>query len=239
VSNFATAYKAREQLDRRAADRDLYNRLIAADFTGPEYRKFANELAAYGISVVTAWLLSGRMFELCAARDRAVGSRPQTWTEHDVAGLANDTVTAALINFQNRALAGTGWEYSEDSASFKTYFLTGCVLAFPNVYRRWKRAEQRWHSLHDLRKTLDDIPTDAVGTPDVATTALRRQEAADGYRNLSKKEQHIACYKLAGYSNAEIAELLGMAGPRAVEAALYRLRQQANKRREQEGGEHA
>lgn len=225
-------------LDRRAADRDLYDRLKAVNFTGPEYDKFANALAAYGIAVVTALLLSGKMFELCAAHHRPVGSRPQTWTEHDIAGLTNDTVTEALIAFRHEGLAGEGWEYSEDGASLNTYFITGCVLKFSNVYRKWERAERHWRSLHDLCETLEDIPTDVVGTPDVATTIERRQEAAVSYAGLSEKERRIVYYAQAGYSNAEIAELLGMASPRAVEGALYRIRQRANKRREQEGGEH-
>lgn len=240
ASDLDAAYsRAREQLDRRTADRDLYDRLAAVAFAGPEYREFANELAAYGIAVVTAWLRYGQMFKLCAAHGRPVGPRPQTWTEHDISSLADETVTAALIDFRNRALAGDGWEYSEDAASLKTYFAAGCVLAFPNVYRKWERAEQRWRSLHDFRETFDDVLTEVVGTPDVATTALHRQEAADGFAGLSEKERLIAFYKLAGYSNAEVAELLDIAGPRAVEGALYRLRQKANKRREQEGGEHS
>jgi DNA-directed RNA polymerase specialized sigma24 family protein len=240
ANDLETAYsRAREQLDRRTADRDLYDRLTAAAFAGPEYREFANELAAYGIAVVTAWLRYGQMFKLCAAHDRPVGPRPQTWTEDDIAGLADETVTAALIDFRRRALAGDGWEYSEDAASLKTYFAAGCVLAFPNVYRKWERAEQRWRSLHDFRETFEDVPAEAVGTPDVATTALRRQEAADGYASLSEKERLIAFYRLAGYSNAEIAELLDIAGPRAVEGVIYRLHQKTNKRREQEGGEHS
>jgi RNA polymerase sigma-70 factor (ECF subfamily) len=219
-------------------DRDLHKRISAANFTGPEYDKLANELAAYGIAVVTAWLMSGEMFQLCATHHRAVGPRPITWTEHDVAGLTNETVTFALIEFRSRGLAGTGWEYSEDAASLKTYFVTGCVLAFPNVYRKWIRAEQNWHRLHDLRETFDDIPTESVGTPDVATSVLCRQEAAAGYASLSEKERLIVHYELAGYSNTEIAELLEMASPRAVEGARYRLHQKANKRRKQEGGEH-
>ena len=236
--NFSYSQTA-DLLDQHAGDRDLYDRITAANFTGPEYWKFVNELAAYGIGVVTAWLLSGEIFRLCAEHHRAVGSRPQTWTEHDISGLANDTVTAALIEFQSRGLAGAGWECSDHAASLKTYFITGCVLAFPNVYRKWERAEHRWHSLHDLGDTFDDVPTEAVGTADVATTVVRRQEAAAGYAKLSKKERLIVAYELAGYTNAEIAELLDMAGPRAVEGALYRLRQKAIKRREQDGGEQA
>lgn len=240
LAAFDAAYRETvDLLDRSAADRDLYDRLKAANFTGPEYDKFANELAAYAISVVTAWLVSGEMFKLCAIHHRAVGSRPSSWTQRDIDGLVDDTVTAALIEFRSRGLTGAGWEYSEDGASLTTYFLTGCVMAFPNVYRKWERVEERWHSVHDLRETFDDIPTEAVGTPDVATTVVQRQETAAGYANLSEKERLIVGYELAGYTNAEIAELLDMASPRAVEGALYRLRRKANKRREQEGGEHA
>jgi DNA-directed RNA polymerase specialized sigma24 family protein len=225
--------------DRLAADRDLYDRLKAANFTGPEYDKFANELAAYAISVVTAWLVSGEMFKLCTTHSRSVGSRPSSWTQHDIAGLVNDTVIAALINFQRRGLTGAGWEYSEDAASLTTYFLTACVLEFPNVYRKWERGEQHWYSHHDLCETFDDAPTEAVGAPDVATTVVRRQEAANAYAGLSERERLIAYCEFAGYRNAEIAELLKMTSARAVEGALYRIRRKANKRREQEGGEHA
>jgi DNA-directed RNA polymerase specialized sigma24 family protein len=224
-----TSRRAADRLARLAVDRDLHDRLAAANFTGPEYQRLANELAAYGIVVVAAWMLSGEMFRLCAARHRAVGLRPQTWTEHDVAGLADDTVTAALIEFRRRAVAGAGWEYSESAASLKTYFITGCILAFPNAYRQWERAEQRWHRLHDLRETFDDITTEAVGIPDVGTTVAHRLDATAGYAGLSARERLIVLYELAGYSNVEIAELLDMASSRAAEGVLYRLQVKAKK----------
>jgi|GEM_PF-3841975 len=228
--------RAAERLARLAVDRDLHDRLAAGRFRGPEYRQFANELAAYGLAVVTAWLLSGEMFQQCAARNRGAGSRPSEWTDHDIGGLANDCVTAALTEFRNRALAGTGWKYSEDGASVKTYFITGCVYAFPNVYRTWKRDSLRWSLVHDLHEVFDDVTSESLGAPDVATTALHRVEAAEAFAGMSETEKLMMYYHLASYTNAEIAELLRMRGPRAVEGVLHRLRNKCNKRRVSGGG---
>lgn len=223
--------RAAERLGRLAVDRDLHDRLAAGGFRGLEYRQFANELAAYGLAVVTAWLLSGEMFQQCAARNRGVGSRPSKWTDHDIGGLANDCVTAALTEFRNRALAGAGWKYSEDGASVKTYFITGCIYAFTNIYRTWERDSLRWSLLHDLHEIFDDVTTESLGTPDVATTAVHRVEAAEAFADMSETEKKMVHYELVGYTNAEIAELLQMRSPRAVEGALYRLQQKATRRR--------
>jgi len=228
--------RAAERLDRLAVDRDLHDRLALDEFRGPEYRQFANELAAYGLAVVRAWLLSGEMFQRCAARHRSVGSRPTGWTDHDVGGLANDCVTAALTEFQNRALVGAGWEYSEDGASVKTYFITGCIYAFPNVYRAWERSSRRWHRVHDPRESFDDVTSESLGTQDVATTAVHRVEAAEAVAAMSETEQFIVYYELLGFTNAEIRELLQMKSARAVEGALYRLQQKATRRRTSRGG---
>lgn len=54
--------RAAENLARRLEDSRLREDLARLDFTGPRYTRFAEELAAYGIAVCQAWLLTGEMF---------------------------------------------------------------------------------------------------------------------------------------------------------------------------------
>src|SRR5262249_55469624 len=51
-----------------AADAALLRRLAEAGFAGPEYQLFERELAAYGIAVCEAWLVTGLMFRRCAEK---------------------------------------------------------------------------------------------------------------------------------------------------------------------------
>jgi hypothetical protein len=128
--------------DELSADAALVDELRRAGFSGPVYELFENHLAAHGLAVVRAWLISGEMFRRCAARGQMVGRRPYDWTEHDISSLANETVTRALVAFREKGLRAGGWR-ADGGAALTTYFVRGCVYAFPNVYRRWRRDQDR------------------------------------------------------------------------------------------------
>jgi hypothetical protein len=77
---------ADEGLARRLADQKLRDALAAEGFTGRRYRRFEEELAAYGISVLRGWLYTGYILQL--ASKRGFHLKP---TEFELAELARDS----------------------------------------------------------------------------------------------------------------------------------------------------
>lgn len=67
-----SARRLEENLQRRAADQQLRDELARHDFSGRQYRRFQEELARHGTSVLRAWMYSGYVFKLTAARGFAL-----------------------------------------------------------------------------------------------------------------------------------------------------------------------
>ena len=84
------AQRAAESLERRMADLELRNDLALTGFTGPQWDRFAEELARYGRAVMKAWCYSGEIFNQCRKRNCNPGTAPQDWTEDDREGVADD-----------------------------------------------------------------------------------------------------------------------------------------------------
>jgi hypothetical protein len=134
--------------DRLAADREIVAVLAACGFEGPQYDRFADELARYGVAVLCGWMRSGYVFVLSAGRGVPVGPSPDELDElHREPDLrqeiASMVVAVALRRFRQRALAGGGWQ-AEGGASLTTYFMGACLAVFPNEFRRYRAQRQRW-----------------------------------------------------------------------------------------------
>jgi DNA-directed RNA polymerase specialized sigma24 family protein len=127
----------------------------------------------------------------------------------------------ALPRFRERALEGGGWR-PEGGASLATYFMGTCVDVFPNEFRRWRAQGQRWR-----RQNARDTSVEAEHMVDPADLALTNLDAHEHLDSLSREEQVIVQLTMLGYSQEEIAELLGKPSARAVEGVLYRLRNKA------------
>jgi len=203
----------------QAADRQLYDRLAARGFAGPEYAMFAGELAAYGIGICSAWLVTGLMFAHCARRGRPLPPPPGRWSSEDRSELVLETVAVALKHFREYALVRSGWT-ADGGASLKTYFIGSCVLSFPNVYRRWRREDERWSRVELDDETVAGLP---CTVPDPADVAVANVELRNGLRELDPRTAAALALTAEGYSHEEIAEVLGIS-IRAVEGLLYRHR---------------
>ena len=120
-----------ERLARHAADRDLFVEVVAERFAGRRWRQLGDDLLKYGLAVVDGWLRTGYIFVKTAQARRPVFPTAHELTELKAdkdlrEGLADVVVAVALVRFQQRALAGTGWTY-DGGASLSTYFVGGCV----------------------------------------------------------------------------------------------------------------
>src|SRR4051812_14439142 len=58
--------RLQEYIERRDADWKLRELLAAVDFAGPRYRRFEEEIAAYGLAVLRGWMRTGYIFTLTA-----------------------------------------------------------------------------------------------------------------------------------------------------------------------------
>ncbi|PXY16587.1 RNA polymerase sigma factor [Prauserella muralis] len=201
-----------ESLQRRLRDRELREELVAEDFGGPAWKRFAEELARYGVAVMLAWLRTGEIFVQCKRKGWPVGTSPSTWRDDDQIDLAHDTVVAAINLFKRDALKKGGWSW-EGGASLKTYFIGACVLSFPSIYRVWRNhhADELKCSalgLHtDLETTSGDLLAQRAPQPETIVTL--RHQLEGGLDELPDPRTRTAVLALAlGYSYDEIAEIL-------------------------------
>ena len=240
-----TAVDGREAVERfadriRAHEKDarLYQAVVDAGFRGPQWEELSSVLLKYGLAVVDGWLRTGYIFTKAAKQGRPVF--PQHWeltrlqSEKDLrTGLADEVVALTLIQFREIGIAGRGW-HPDGGAGLGTFFVGGCVLAFNNVFNRWRRHEKRWN-MHS-----PTAPSDLTDYHDgVAVSAIQRvpamyaepgQAAADGdyldrvFNELNDVERVIVELTDEGYSQEEIGEMLDGLSARAVEGRLHRLR---------------
>jgi DNA-directed RNA polymerase specialized sigma24 family protein len=232
------ARRAQENFERRIADQQLRDELAASNFTGRKYERFKDELARYGMSVLRAWMHSGHVFELVARRRFSLHPSDTELDEltrdSDAREeLATMTVAVALPRFRERALVGGGWRY-EGGSSLATYFMGACLYVFPNEFRRWRSARQKWGRAHDGEARTRGPAVNPAADP--AVRAVGNTRVYDALKRADPRTRAIVSLVIDGYSQKEIAELLGEDSVRAVEGVLYRWRTK-EQRRLREGGD--
>ncbi|WP_370333194.1 RNA polymerase sigma factor [Mycolicibacterium hippocampi] len=209
--------------------------MCAEGLGGRRWDRLADDLAAYGLAVLDAWMKTTYIF----AKVRDIG-RPLPHTYRETMELVTnedtrdelgaETAARALKKFRDDAQQGTGWS-PDGGASLTTFFVGACVQAFNNEFRRWSRQEHSWgHNRSTDPDTLlehsDHVAEVARAThmfddPERATTDADHFERV--LRELNDKEHAILKLTDIGYSQEEIGELLGIT-ERGVEGRLYRLR---------------
>jgi hypothetical protein len=209
-----------EPVDRLAADVELVNRLMWAQYEGLEWRLFRSALAQYGVPVIYKWSMSGRIFAECATK--GFGRLPRRRRDReDALGIAGETVARSLVYFRDHVLIRSVWDPAR-GASVRTYFIGACVLHFPNVYLRSLGSEWLPERL-DRSEEVDPMVVLPDGNrfsrPDT------RAELASDFRSIRDPQtREIVLRTTEGYSHQEIATLLNTT-PKAVELKLYRLHQ--------------
>lgn len=211
-----------ESLERLAADVELVNRLMWAQYEGLEWRLFRRALAQYGVPVLCKWILSGRIFSECATK--GFGRLPRRRRDRDDAlGIAGETVARALPYFRDRVLIPGVWDAAR-GASVRTYFIGACVLHFPNVYTRSLGSE--W-LLNRLDQSGEGDAIFALADRDRFSRPDARVELVSDFRAIGDPQtQEIVLRRAAGYSHKEIATQLRTSA-KAVELRLYHLHRKA------------
>jgi DNA-directed RNA polymerase specialized sigma24 family protein len=228
----AEAQKLGERLARRAADKELLTELAQGHFAGPRYQRFQDELARYGMSVLRGWMYTGYIFQLTAGRGFALNPTDRELEElHRDSDAREDlaimTVAVALPQFRERALIGGGWRY-EGGASLATYFMGSCLYVFPNEFRKRRVQKVKWERQDRSDPDLIAPRTDHLADPSIA--ALGDMYVSDVLGRADARTAAIVALTIDGYTQEEIAEMLGETSIRAIEGVLYRWRNREQQR---------
>jgi DNA-directed RNA polymerase specialized sigma24 family protein len=210
-------YEDGESEEVLRADEQLHDRLRAVVCAGPLWNQVAVELVRYGWSVMSAWLNTGIIANKCWEKGRPV-ELPHDWTIQDREDLVSDAVAEGLEMFRQAVLTDR-WK-PEKGASLRTYFLGSCVLAFPNVLRRWN-SDRRRYSRAGVRWAREPTEHGFGVEPVELLVAVHALKSLIGDENQRDQAIRFLCFH--GYTPMEIAEILGMK-PGAVNTALYRMR---------------
>jgi hypothetical protein len=224
----AEACQLEEAVQRRLVDKLLRDELAAYDFSGPRYRRFQEELARYGTSVLRAWMYTGFVFKLVAARGFAVhptGAELEELQRNSEVRdeLANMTVALALPRFRDHALVGGGWHY-EGGAGLPTYFMGSCLYVFPNEFRKRRVQQEKWRRQNGCDPAITLQEADHLCDPAVLATG--NLQVLDHLKEIDQRTRAIVALTIYGFSQEEIVVLLGERSVRAVEGVLYRWRTQ-------------
>lgn len=221
---------AAERVDRLAADYDLVTGLAFARFEGPDYDRFATELARYGLAVITGWIRRGLILARC--RERGFGGLPEppagAFEDPDVVNeLANETVGKALHHFRDDVLMTGRWDHRQ-GASLRTFFIGQCLIRFANIYRQWLKTEcRRGYTLtdHAMVEALDRRRT--IGPEDRVVDLAETQRALGAIKNPLVRRALVLF--AAGVSHQEIGQQLGVTD-KAVERMIANERTRMRKR---------
>lgn len=232
------SHAGRSRRAERAGDEALVAALADDGFAGPKYRLFERSLAQYGFPVMMTWIREGRIFRECADKGRPLPESPELLVHManslDTAQqLAGTTVAEALPQFRESAMVGGGWQ-AAGGASLRSFFIGACVLAFPNIYRKWFTAFQ--DEGREVRYGLvpDDLVLRGV-TPDPADATVSLAPFHVPLRSLPADTAHaLRLIVFDGATHREAARASGMT-ENALRKRLKRLRESGTWRDLDEG----
>lgn len=94
--------------ERARADTEIVDRLMWAGYQGEDWDEFVGIVVAYGLRVITAWIVDGRIVPKCRAKGHAAGWDARC-RDRDVArDLATGTLVIAVERFHERSPGGRG-----------------------------------------------------------------------------------------------------------------------------------
>ncbi|MCG8922942.1 sigma factor-like helix-turn-helix DNA-binding protein [Lentzea sp. DG1S-22] len=214
--------------ERLRMDGVLVQHFRESGLTGPRWDQFHRQLLGLGLGIVTKLVRSGAMFSRCGQQGRYL--HRQEIPPQEAEELASDAVYEGFVYFRDRGVLGREWTV-EQGLPLREYFVNACVLAFPNVYRRWQTRVNGWQDVRlvDTLASLENVVTE--GNPEDAVVEQHAVNAV--FAALSEDSRRLLFLHDQGYSHAEIAELLRLT-PRAVEGRIRRARLAVRRRPEEE-----
>ncbi|MGI5238813.1 hypothetical protein [Dactylosporangium sp. CA-139066] len=191
--------KPDEALARWRADVEIFQVLTNSELRGTEWAKVSAALGAYGLGLMEGWLICGEIVERCGRVGKIV-NLPEMVGSEDRYLLAGDTVRRSVEQFRTRALKASGWRANEH-VTLADYFAELLCFNFPQVL-----------ATREIDRRAEPAPA-AFASPEGARAPGRADSLSRAdYRAASAianpRERKTTLLKLAGYDEAEIAELL-------------------------------
>ncbi|GAA1701302.1 putative transcriptional rgulator [Mycolicibacterium murale] len=212
-----------EQVDRLAADSELYRHLKLQRFDGPDYDYFETVLARYGQAVIAGWIHQGTIETKC--REKRLRHVPRLegvkFSADDIDEIVLETVAEALYFFRDRVLAIGLWDASK-GASLRTYFIGQCLIRFVAVTNRWLQEQAA-----DVLGIEDDVrQNEVVAATDVEANVINALAAHQALQHVSRADARVALRLQArGYSLREISKHPGRT-EKAVESMIGHAKRQ-------------
>lgn len=215
-----------EHAQRLRYDVDAVLNLQLSGWSDDAWSPVADALAEYGYAVIVGWLFTGKIYAQVKAIGKPVTPCPPDWLDDDaVQSLADETVALAIHKFKEVLIDGA-WK-SERGASLATYFVGQCKIQFPNIYRKWRRAEQH----HRSGTVVFD--SERVARLDPAQQAVGQGSAVSILEQMDPRVAEVFRLKyLEAYSYADIAQMVeGVTNAKAAENMVTREKARWKQRR--------
>lgn len=211
-----------KNLDRLLGDADLLLQLQLSGYVSKVWDPIAEEFARYGLAVLCSWMRKRTIFGMVKHRTgHAPTPCPEEWlaSKHVIDDLAGMTVVLALQYFKDKVLKVNKWDPAK-GASLRTFFIGQCLFQFLNVYKAWLRDEQDHRALQQV-VDVDDLSYLAGGVGEVEHEVVTHISAVDALGDLTTdKARRAFAMKGIGYTQTDIAEVLGLPNVKAVENLL-------------------
>lgn len=217
-----------DNVDRLQGDVDLVTSLALAEYAGPLWEYFSNELAKYGYAVIKSWIAQKLIFEKCKKRGYGLLVLDRTFTQDEIEGLADETVAKALFHFRKDVLMKRRWDPTK-GASLRTFFVGQCLIRFPNIYRAWLDdvEDDRRYAFTD---DIVELDFQAERTTAVDTRVIASIVASQLMSEVKDPRVRKAMHMTAdGFPQTEIARVLGVS-VKSVERMLANERDRLRKK---------
>jgi hypothetical protein len=189
------------------------------EMTGPS-KMLAGELWAYAFPVLKAVLRDGlvvRELQQLGVPAPALTSEQSeaiTATEYHRDDLAGTMIEHALPRFLERVVTKNKWDPTRSALT--THFVNACLLAYPDVLRRWARDRL------ELTSTIDEAGLKAMRL-DTELVIQNREAVRSIVTRAPEGIRPILAWSWLGYSTTEIAEKLEL-NPSTVRSRLFEFR---------------
>lgn len=197
---------------RHSSDRAAYEMLRDSGFNPAYWDLLAERLVSYGFRVLLGWLTTGKIIQKCLTQGHGSPYVPTWLMSDDLEAreirqeLVWETLANGLVIFRSNLEAGR-WDPNA-GRSLATYFVAGCVYAFPNVLRQWRNSEVRWEQATKAMLQDGTLPVEPHVYPfDIIDTLATLESLVS---DESKRNANVIRLYFHGCKITEIGRILGL-----------------------------
>lgn len=213
-------------------DTDLaaFNELRHANFGGPRYAAFIDDLYGYAWPVMLHAIRTGRVAAINTGVPHGAIPAEEQQLLHDSSEEREELALAAIARAERKFKTTLQRQYWDPAKgrSLRSYFIGACARAFWEEHAEWSRRRRR--HLRAIANLAADGSARYEESADDPELQVSRKEAVSlllgKARHKSPELEAIFLGMLNGLTVAELAERLGYSD-RAIEGRLYHFRKTA------------